>query len=137
MNIQQDIQLPSAGEPISQSWGKRVTDAVNSGRVGGGVGTMTESSKLGTYVSNKRRQSAGGGDTTVETTAAVLCRISGGTSATGYSVQLFPEGAGMPPDGTGTLYIVEIAAAGDLPVGAFVLGWPATTLTTGGNEDDV
>lgn len=131
MNIQQDIPLPVEGKPVSQDWGKRVTDAVNSGRVGGGVGTTTESSKLGTYVSHKGRRKPTD-DLQVFTSGVVPCKTTGGNAADGFTVEIYGNGKVAAKTGVGTLYITEINAGAEVKVGSWFLGFAGVSVITGG-----
>ena len=127
---------PQSNQPVSADWGRGVIEALRRLRPHNGPGILVNQTPEGTTYSlaPKPPVRPGGG---LNITAAVLCRVTGGSSADGYRVDLYPEGIGVASTSSGTLYIVEIAAAGDLPVGSLVLGWPSITITTGGNDDDV
>ena len=69
-----------------------------------------------------------GGDGTV------LCKITSGNPASGYSVTLYANGAESDPTGTGTLFFTELAMGAELPANSWVIGHPMAISRTGGNE---
>ena len=70
----------------------------------------------------------GGGD------PCVLCKITGGTSRTGYTAEEYANGAGESSTGTTKLFATELALGPELPANSWVIGHPATTKVTGGSE---
>lgn len=64
----------------------------------------------------------------------IACRVTGGNSVEGYSVNLYANGFDAPISGHGILRLLEIAAVSTLPEGAWVLGHPNVITITGGSE---
>ena len=66
-----------------------------------------------------------------------MCRVTGGTSQSGYSVQVFPNG--RTDSGSysylSTLFGPDIALDSDLPTGTWIIGHKALLPATGGNDE--
>ena len=62
--------------------------------------------------------------------SSVLCRITGGNTARGYSAMTYPDGKDGEPGDRVTLFVTELALGCDLPVGAWVIGHPAVAQVT-------
>ena len=80
------------------------------------------------------RSGSGGGSKGGSMVAGVPCKVTGGNAVIGFAVDVYADGIGETSTGSGTLYILEVAASAVLPVGAWVMGWPNVTLITGGSE---
>ena len=91
MKLDREIQAPQRDDPISADWGRRMTEAVNSARVGGGDGTITESSKLGTYVSPSRRRNVDESYTINVSGSSVIAKVTGGDAVSGYTLACYPN----------------------------------------------
>ena len=68
------------------------------------------------------------------TQEVILARIMSGNSKTGYTVSLFPNGKDQPTTGNGTLFLTELSADSELPVGSWILAHSYLVSKTGGSE---
>lgn len=64
----------------------------------------------------------------------ILARITSGNSKTGYTVSLYPDGKDQPSTGNGTLFLTELSADSELPVGSWILAHSYLVTETGGTE---
>ncbi|OGV53546.1 MAG: hypothetical protein A2017_20830 [Lentisphaerae bacterium GWF2_44_16] len=63
-----------------------------------------------------------------------LCKITGGTTAAGYTVDIYGNGYDSAATDTGTLQVLDLAQSDDLPTGTRVLGHSTSLTITGGSE---
>jgi len=63
-----------------------------------------------------------------------LCKITGGSTAAGYTVDIYGNGYDAEKTGTGTLQVLDLAQSDDLTTGTRVLGHSASLTITGGSE---
>lgn len=63
-----------------------------------------------------------------------LCKITGGTTASGYSVDIYGNGYDADATDTGTLQALDLAQSDDLPIGTRVIGHSYSVTITGGSE---
>lgn len=68
------------------------------------------------------------------TQEVILARIMSGNSKTGYTVSLYPDGKDQPTTGNGTLFLTELSADSELPVGSWILAHSYLVTETGGTE---
>lgn len=68
------------------------------------------------------------------TQEVILARIMSGNSKTGYTVYLYPDGKDQPSTGNGTLFLTELSADSELPVGSWILAHSYLVTETGGTE---
>lgn len=68
------------------------------------------------------------------TQEVILARIMSGNSKTGYTVSLYPDGKDQPSTGNGTLFLTELSADSELPVGSWILAHSYLVTETGGTE---
>ncbi|MFA5658664.1 MAG: hypothetical protein WC900_05210 [Oscillospiraceae bacterium] len=78
------------------------------------------------------RDGRGGGGTSG--TDVYLCKITGGTTAAGYTVDIYGNGYDSAATDTGTLQVLDLAQSDDLTTGTRVLGHSASLTITGGSE---
>lgn len=64
----------------------------------------------------------------------VLAKITGGSAAAGYTVELYADGRSEASTGTGTVFLPEVALTGTLPTGTWVLAHLSEVAVTGGND---
>lgn len=125
---------PQSNQPVSADWGRGVIEALRRLRPNNGPGISVNQTPEGTTYSLASRKN---NRFEITVTGATPCKITGGSSAAGYTVAFYADGSGSASTGTGTLYILEISGSADLPAGSWVLGWPGLTVMTGGNEPNV
>lgn len=63
-----------------------------------------------------------------------LCKITDGSTATGYLVDIYGDGYDSDATGTGTLQVLDLAQSDGLPIGTRVLGHASALTITGGSE---
>ena len=128
-------KTPVSGQPVSPDWGREVVDALRSLRPASGPGVRITQTPEGTTISavetsikvaKEPDPVMGGGP--------IPCRVTGGNSVEGYSVNLYENGLNNPASGTRILRLLEIAAVSTLPEGAWVLGHPNVITVMGGSE---
>lgn len=133
MSAATGITPPSAGKPISAGWGRNLTERVNGLRFkGDNKHIFVSQDTTGVNISFRgdvpRAQVAG---TNQDFAPA---RITGGSAAAGYTVDLFANGYASGVTGTGKLYLPEAACDNslDLPAGTPVLAHAVDVTLTGG-----
>ena len=66
-----------------------------------------------------------------------MCKVTGGSAQSGYSVQVYPNGrwdeGGI--EYSATLFVPDIALDSDLPDGTWIIGHKALLPATGGNDE--
>ena len=62
------------------------------------------------------------------------CKITGGSTAAGYTVDIYGDGYDAVATNTGTLQVLDLAQSDDVPVGTRVLGHSTSLTITGGSE---
>ncbi|MDO4584904.1 MAG: hypothetical protein Q4D62_12470 [Planctomycetia bacterium] len=67
--------------------------------------------------------------------SAILCKVTGGSPESGYSVLYYENGAESDYTGRGTLFFTELALGAQVPVNSWVIGHPMATRRTGGNDE--
>ncbi len=65
---------------------------------------------------------------------AVLCRVVSGSTATGYTVDIFANGKNGSTTGRGLLFVPELAANSTIAGGSWLIGHKALIASTGGND---
>ena len=65
---------------------------------------------------------------------AALCKITGGNSTQGFSVDIYANGKDKPVTGNGIIYATEMAISSVLPSGTWVIGHFTTIPVTGGSD---
>ena len=63
-----------------------------------------------------------------------LCKITGGSTAAGYAVNIYGNGYDAAATGTGTLQVLDLAQSDDLSTGTRVIGHSCSVTITGGSE---
>ena len=66
-----------------------------------------------------------------------MCRVTGGNSQSGYTVQVYPNGRWDEggTESSATLFVPDIALDSDLPSGTWIIGHKALLPATGGNDE--
>ena len=78
---------------------------------------------------NKTQSGSGGGGVS---SGAVIGKITGGSTAAGYTVDLYANGIDQDSTGTATVTVLDLARADNLSVGDYIMCQPAATTITGG-----
>jgi|GEM_PF-5987340 len=63
-----------------------------------------------------------------------LAKITGGNATSGYTAEIYANGRGQSPTGSGSIFLPEVALTGSLPVGTWVLAHLSEVVVTGGND---
>lgn len=62
----------------------------------------------------------------------VPCLVKGGSSLSGYTVDVYADGISEPKTGVGVLFILEISGISAISTGSWVMGLPSAMAVTGG-----
>lgn len=121
-------QAPKQGEKIEASFMRRVLDYVRSITVSAGPGLRVNRTAAGTTITlaPKPEEPAKKAD------GAVLGRITGGDSGTGYYVDVYADGKGKPRTSQGVMFVADIAFDSEIPAGTWVLCHPETVAVIDG-----
>ena len=65
---------------------------------------------------------------------AYMCKVTGGTAQSGYTVEVYPNGRQEKSTEKATMFLPDIALDADLPSGTWVIGHKSLLAATGGNE---
>lgn len=98
------------------------------------VGTNPKLNLTVTPQSKSRKLPTYGEDVTATGTDVVLAKITGGSAAAGYTVELYSNGRQESSTGTGTVFLPEVSLTGTLPSGTWVLAHLSEVAVTGGND---
>lgn len=126
-------KTPVSGQPVSPDWGREVCDALRRLQLSSGPGITLTKTPGGTTISSAKASIKSAKELVIGG-GPIACRVSGGNSLEGYSVDLYENGINNSKSGTGILRLLEIAAVSTLPEGAWVLGHPNVITVTGGSE---
>lgn len=88
----------------------------------------------GTQPGKSRRLPSYDGEVVAADKDVVLAKITGGSAAAGYSVELYANGRSEASTGSGTVFLPEVALTGTLPSGTWVLAHLSEVAVTGGND---
>lgn len=124
---------PQSNQPVSADWGRAIVECLRRLRPSNGPGISVNQTPEGTTYSlaqNNQRSS-----TALSQPSAAPALITGGSSAAGYTIDIYENGFAAGKTGTGTLYLPEVACDNslDLAVGTPVLAHAVNVTITGGS----
>lgn len=124
------ITPPTQRNPARGSFFEKITKNANSQRITGGKDILVTQTASGVTISSKAKPIAG----TANVASGLPCKITGGNSLSGYTVDVYAAGRNNSRTGTAKLYLLEIASTYTLPVGSWVIGFTAVGGIVGGTE---
>ena len=123
------ILEPTPNTPLSASWARAVTRALNRLHIIGGRGVLVSQDAHGVNISLAPANPA----PAPPQAWPVLCRITS-YGIDGDVVQVYAAGPGAAPTSTAVLNAVEIGDMDLLPVGTWLLGFPGVAAIYEGND---